>query len=309
MTKKIIIGSFSVVFLIIILALLLASPKPKIKPSAQILPLVPRQQIDQLTAKKLVTVKADQAKIGTPLQTLYFAPILTFHYISTTSETSSVAIGLHIGPKEFDKILQGLRKNGYQTVFASDIAAYLARGERPPKNWVALTFDDGYRDFYTNAMPLLQKYQAKATLFIITAATGPAYLTPDQIKDISQSGLVEIGSHTVNHPMLSKLSAADQSRELVESKSYLEKLLHEDISLICYPYGDFDARVEKLAQQAGYSFGLTYNHHPLEDSPDMFAIDRVSVWPGMDVIGYLRNLAERNDKLRLAASTINNPNK
>jgi peptidoglycan/xylan/chitin deacetylase (PgdA/CDA1 family) len=255
-----------------------------------------RSEINRLPAAEMSRLQDVQDTTGVKMQAGYFAPILTFHYISTTSETGKVAIGLHFNPKEFEKVLQDLKKNNYQTVFASDIAAYLSRGERPPKNWVALTFDDGYEDFYVNALPLLKKYNDEGTIFIITAAKGPVYLTPEQLLEIDQSGLVEIGSHTVNHPLLSQISSAKKSIELGESKAWLEKLLHKNIATICYPHGDYDKEVERIAKNDGYSYGFTYNHHPLDDSSDMFAIDRASVWPGMNVIKFLQGLQERNGK-------------
>lgn len=277
--------------------------KSAVAPSAPAETILPRQTIDRLTVAETTKAQKVQAAAIERKPLFYFAPILTFHYIATTSETSSVAIGLHVGSAEFEKILKSLRANKYQTVFAGEMAAYLKRGARPPDNWVALTFDDGYRDFYTHALPLLEKYQAKATIFIITGVKGSAYLTPEQIKEIDQSGLVEIGSHSVTHPMLAKLSPERQSAELSDSKAYLEKLLREDITLICYPYGDYNAAVERIAQRVGYSFGFTYNHHPLQDSEDMFAIDRASVWPGMNVIGFLKDLEARNRGLKIATST------
>jgi peptidoglycan/xylan/chitin deacetylase (PgdA/CDA1 family) len=280
--------------------------KLAVAPIAPVEAIEPRQVIDQLTVKEITKAQKAQAAATEIKPVSYFAPILTFHYIATTSETSSVAIGLHVGPAEFEKILKSLQENKYQTVFAGEMAAYLSRGKRPPADWVALTFDDGYRDFYTNALPLLEKYQDKATLFIITGATSQAYLTPEQIKEIAQSGLVEIGSHSVNHPMLARLLPENIFKELADSKAYLERLLHEDITLICYPYGNYDTEVEKIAQRAGYSFGFTYNHHPLEDSMDMFAIDRASVWPGMDVVGFLGNLAEHNKDSLIATSGADN---
>ena len=262
--------------------------------------LQPPQIIEQLTVKE--AIKAQQ--ISVPRQpTGYFAPILTFHYIATTSETDPAGIGLHVGPAEFEKILKELQKNKYQTVFASTMAAELARGQLPPKNWVALTFDDGYEDFYTNALPLLKKYHDQASLFIITAASGANYLTGEQIKEIDQSGLVEIGSHTVNHLMLSKLSPQIAGRELISSKIYLEKLLGKPVDIIGYPYGDYSAKVEELAKASGYKYGFTYNHRPLQDSADMFAIDRASVWPEMNVINFLENLQAQNDRLKISSTT------
>ncbi len=221
----------------------------------------------------------------------YFAPILTFHYISFPPENiDKVGRSLHVDPVYFEHVLLELQKNNYQTIFASQMAIYLQTGKKPPAKNVTLSFDDGYEDFYTNALPLLKKYQMRADLFVITNRNGGNYLTRDQIKKIDQSGLVEIGSHTVSHPSLPSLTKEEQLQELGGSKSLLEELLGKKINLICYPYGAYNQQVEILAKQVGYQYGFTYNHKPLHDTKDLFSIDRVSVWQGMDVIKFLDNL-------------------
>lgn len=232
-----------------------------------------------------------KAEIKTKKTSGYFAPILTFHHIGyATSKDGKVAVNLHYSPVSFENLLKNLQKENYQTVFASEMAAYLAKGQKPPSNWVALTFDDGYEDFYTNALPLLKKYGDRASLYIITSRFSGDYLTKDQIREIDDSGLVEIGSHTVSHPQLPRLSSAGQLKELRESKADLERLLKKNILSICYPSGSYNQETEVLAKQIGYQFGFTYNHRPFLDTADRYVIDRVGVWPGMNVIKYLKNL-------------------
>jgi peptidoglycan/xylan/chitin deacetylase (PgdA/CDA1 family) len=224
----------------------------------------------------------------------YFAPILTFHHVAfVPANIDKVGRGLYVNPVYFEQVLIELKKNNYQTVFASEIESYLAKGQRPPRNWVALTFDDGYEDFYTNVLPLLKKYNTKASLYIITSRFSGDYLTRDQVKEIDQTNLVEIGSHTVSHPQLAWLSPVKQQRELKESKADLERLLKKNILSICYPSGSYNQETEMLAKQVGYQYGFTYNHRPWRDTKDAFSIDRVSIWQGMDVIKFLDNLDKR----------------
>ena len=218
----------------------------------------------------------------------YFAPIFTFHHIAKAPAGSSQAdISLYIEPIELENLLKDLAKNNYQTVFASTMGSYLAKDQKAPKNLVAITFDDGYENFYTNAFPLLKKYQAKASLYIMTSVKGKNFLTPDQIKEIDQSGLVEVGSHTVFHIDLAKASEADAQKELINSKKFLDNLLGKPTLTIAYPFGAYNDQVEKLVREAGYTYGFSYNHNPLKDTNDVFAIDRTGFWPGMNAIKFM----------------------
>jgi peptidoglycan/xylan/chitin deacetylase (PgdA/CDA1 family) len=248
-------------------------------------------EINRLTSAEIDQAKQFNQKIVTAAPSGYFAPILTFHHVAPLPPGADrIEKNLHVLPEEFEQMLVDLQKSNYQLVFTSDIISYLARGERPPQKMVALTFDDGYEDFYTEVFPLLKKYNIKASLYVITADSGGVYLTHDQLKELDASGLVEIGSHTVDHPNLASLPPAKQLEELRKSKETLDVLLNKDIKIICYPYGSYTKQTEALARQAGYQYGLTYNHRPLRDSGDLLAIDRVGVWSGMKVVKFLDDL-------------------
>lgn len=258
-----------------------------LKPNSSPIKYIPIRFISRDTGLQIQKVE----KFNEISSSHYFVPILVFHHIDTApARMDSAGKSLFVEPAQLEKILVDLQKNNYQPVFVSEIATYLANDEKPPSNIVALTFDDGYENFYTNAWPLLQKYKIKSSIFIMTGAKGKKFLTPQQIIDLDKSNLVEIGSHTVYHPHLDKLSQKDQYDELKNSKDTLEKLLGKEIDGICYPFGVYNPQIEDLAKVIGYKFGLAFNHLPLEDTTDVFSIDRVGVWPKMNVISYLQNL-------------------
>ena len=225
----------------------------------------------------------------------YFAPILAFHNV--TDSLKKDPYGLTVNTLVFEKKLQDINEHKYNTLFVSEVAAYLAKGENIPKDAVALTFDDGKENFYTNVFPLLKKYNIKASLYIITGVRSVHYLSESQIKEIDQSGLVEIGSHTVYHQRMSKLPEERQLKELKDSKKYLEKLLGKEITVICYPYGDHSDLTKQLSKQVGYKYGLNFDKVPVVDSADMFEIDRVGVFPELNISKYLEKLNIKNHNI------------
>jgi peptidoglycan/xylan/chitin deacetylase (PgdA/CDA1 family) len=220
-----------------------------------------------------------------------FLPILAFHNIEAAPKgISKNDASFYIETGKFEEMLKNLKANDYQTVFVGEAEDILSQGKNIPLNWVALTFDDGKENFYDNALPLLKKYQIKSSLYIITVASSSNYLTKERVKEIDATGLVEIGSHTYSHQKMTTLKPEDQVKELTKSKKTLEDLLGKTIKVICYPYGDYNADVERLAKEAGYLYGLGFNNHPLGSNADLFAIDRAGVWPGFNVIRYLEGL-------------------
>ena len=204
-------------------------------------------------------------------------PILTYHHLEVVNDTSDkLRVSLAIRPDVLERQLLALRSRKYVTVFVRDIP-HMLHGDIPtPMRHVALTFDDGYEDFYTNAFPLLEKYKAKATLFIINDLIGkPDYLTWPQVQEILQSGLVEIGAHTLDPPDLTKLSL-DQARSQIQgSKSGLELNLGVDIETFAYPYGKYSRQVEMLVQQAGFSAAVTTDRGFRQSSRDYFTFERI----------------------------------
>ena len=122
--------------------------------------------------------------------------------------------------------------------------ADLIRNKRkiPPKT-AAVTFDDGYLDNYTQAYPILKKYNIPATIFVVINRIGKHmgnddYMSWAQIKELSESGLITIGSHSMNHPNLSEIeSEQEMESEILESKNILEESLGRKVDLFSYPFG------------------------------------------------------------------------
>lgn len=159
----------------------------------------------------------------------------------------------------------------------------LAEGER----CAAITFDDGFEDFFRNALPELQKRGIPATMFVISAAIGKAFgpadrsekvMSLEQIRALPED-LITIGSHTSTHPLLPAITEEDALRELVESRKELEKMLDRKIPLFSFPFGGFNERLVDLCRQAGYErIFTTLPGFAFADS-DEFVVGRVRVDP------------------------------
>lgn len=172
----------------------------------------------------------------------------------------------HKTPDNFEEQLIVLRDRGYTTITMTELNN-IVRGiiKSPPKP-IAITFDDGFTD-QLRAFELLKKYNMKATFYIITAGErsgwcigadrknancGDAYLSWGQIKTIHDSGLIEIGSHTINHLSLPGQSYAVQKEEIVKSKAIIEQKLGIKVSSFAYPYGKLNDQVMNIVKEAGY---------------------------------------------------------
>ena len=166
-----------------------------------------------------------------------YAP-LVFMYHLILDEPYSPYEGLFVRPSEFSAHLEALNELGYRYEFAEN---YSESFEYPT---AIITFDDGYEDNYTEMFPILRQLGGKATVFLATSLVGtPGYLTEEQIKEMSDSGLVSFQSHTVAHVDLSYQSADFIERDTKDAISYIEGLTGRAVHSMAYPAGSFNETV------------------------------------------------------------------
>jgi peptidoglycan/xylan/chitin deacetylase (PgdA/CDA1 family) len=148
-----------------------------------------------------------------------------------------------------------------------------------PKNSVVITFDDGYKDNFTNAYPVLKKYDAPATVFLITGRIGSSgFLTWEDVNKMKD--LVDFGAHTVNHPILTSLTLKHAEGEIRNSKKDLEKRLGKDVDFFCYPSGgqkDCNDTVKRLVKEAGFSCAVTTMNGDNGHDADLFELKRIGM--------------------------------
>lgn len=182
-------------------------------------------------------------------------PIILYHYIEAVDKTKDPGrYNLATSPYYLDKQISSLKNGGYTFLFARDVPTILGDNSKMPRQPVVLTFDDGYEDFYWQALPILKKYQARGTIYVITDFVGrTGYLTWPELRQIRDSGLVEIGAHTLNHAYLKNIKPELAKAEIDDSKARLENELGIKIVSFAYPFGAFDSNALQIVKSAGYT--------------------------------------------------------
>lgn len=180
--------------------------------------------------------------------------ILMYHGVGYNEKFSTVT------PEHFEEHLKFLKENGYRVLLLSQLIAKI-KNKEDVKGDVSLTFDDGYEDFFTNAYPLLMKYEFKATVFIPTGFIG-SHITVSQGKDVfrvmnesqivevAQSGLVECMPHTVHHKKLTKMSLDEAIKEITNSKNAIESVTHKPARIFAYPSGKYTSEIVEYLRSA-----------------------------------------------------------
>ncbi|MFN3336035.1 MAG: polysaccharide deacetylase family protein [Thermomicrobium sp.] len=204
-------------------------------------------------------------------------PILMYHYIRPRPGSDDpLGQRLSVDPVTFQAQMDWLAQHGFTPITLSELAALRAGLLSAPPHPIVLTFDDGYRDFYQNAFPILRAHGFHATIFVITGFVGQErYLTWDMIRELDRSGLVEIGAHTVHHPDLTML--AHPESEIRDCKDALEHVLGHPVTVFAYPAGKFDARVESAVRAAGFQQAVTTQPRWATPGDDPLALPRLRV--------------------------------
>lgn len=186
-------------------------------------------------------------------------PILMYHYVEYVQDKGdTIRQSLDVTPYTFEQEVKTLIAAGYTFMTNAEVADALSGKITLPAKPIALTFDDGYRDFYTDAYPILKKYHVKATEYIITGFLGyPNNMSAAQVKEIADGGLVEIGAHTVHHAWLKGLPQKDVTFEVDQSKKTLEELTGKPVVSFAYPYGAYDVKAIETVADAGFTSAVS----------------------------------------------------
>lgn len=203
-------------------------------------------------------------------------PVLMYHAFKAEKDETMPCVS----PEAFERQISFFARNGYNIVGPGKVVSYMTKAEKMPPKTAAITIDDGYYDFYEIAYPILKKYNMPATLFMAVDRIGsPGYLEWRHLREMSDHGLITIGSHTMSHPWLPTVSVEDEKLdlELSGSKKALEQGLGKSVDYICYPNGGFNDLVKDRARKAGYKGAFTTNPDKKSDMGDIYAIRRIKM--------------------------------
>jgi peptidoglycan/xylan/chitin deacetylase (PgdA/CDA1 family) len=196
-------------------------------------------------------------------------PILMYHSIACDTDcTASAYFRTVTSPATFRRHIDYLAEAGYCGVTLSEALSGCPDHFDAHRRPVVITFDDGFRDFATNAFPMLDRVNFKATVFIATAyvggkfPTGRPCLERRDIGELAANG-VDFGSHSVTHRQLDMLPSREVDAELVHSKSELEDMTGRAVSLFSLPYRfpaenrSFVRYLGDAMNRTGYTAGVT----------------------------------------------------
>ncbi len=203
----------------------------------------------------------------------YVIPVIMYHSIDDNAGQTK----LSVYPESFERHMVFLKERDYNVVPFDELPGMIRKGKIPRKT-IAITFDDGFENNYEIAYPVLKELGLPATIFISPGKIGrEGYLNWGQVKEMSDSGIISIGSHTITHAYLPGMSDDRLDVEIVDSKRVIEERIGKPATEFSYPLGGFDQYIKNKVISAGYRVAAATN--PGKDYPahDIFAMKRVRI--------------------------------
>ncbi|WP_231037959.1 polysaccharide deacetylase family protein [Pectinatus frisingensis] len=213
----------------------------------------------------------------------HYIPVLMYHRIADVkNDRNSLSV------KKFAWQLNYLHKKNYHTITLNMLYDFYAIRKKLPSKSILLTFDDGYADNYTAALPLLVKYKMTAVVFPIGNWIGKKNnwenfgkektitMTKEQLLDWQQHGQL-IASHTMTHPFLTNCTESKIIDELHDSRQLLSNALSANGDFLCYPYGNFNESVAAAAKKTGYKAAFAIFEGVNLFHIDLYALPRIPI--------------------------------
>jgi len=215
-----------------------------------------------------------------------YLPILMYHRLSDrTLSKAEDPYRIALEADRFERQLKFLKWLGYKTVRLEDYQRALVSGDRAfeTQRRFAITFDDGYTETLSLALPILKRLGMTACVFIVTGEIGrvnrwdtgtDSLMTAADIRKWVNDGM-EIGAHTATHPHLPTLASMQAEEEIRSAKRELETIARRPVELFAYPYGEWSAQVQAAARKVGFKAAYATDRGAARHELDLFAIRRV----------------------------------
>jgi peptidoglycan/xylan/chitin deacetylase (PgdA/CDA1 family) len=207
-------------------------------------------------------------------------PILMYHYLSVPPPDANLyRLDLSVPPDLFEQHLIRMQTEGYTTISLYELLAHLTQGAPLPDKPVILTFDDGYRDNYEHAFPLLRQYGMKATFFVVTDFIDeqrPEYLTWGMVRKMYAAGM-SIESHGRNHVSLRGKDADYLVWQALGSLETIQAAIGVRPRFVSYPAGEYDQLTIDIFRSANFWAGITTIQGATHESDKLFELRRVRI--------------------------------
>lgn len=245
----------------------------------------PKIRFDRLITLALNVLKTSQGN--------YHLPVLMYHSVDKCITDTRPYYSTEISTTKFEKHLIFLIENKYRVCILKEIKDILSLvNDDMYKKCVIITFDDGYKNFYDNAYPLLTKYNLPATLFV------PSGLIPEsgygqfegahlmnwlQIRECANQQLIDIESHSLMHTRLTELNFDMLKQELSQSKSIIENRIQKEVTSFSYPFRfpdenkSFISLLCALYKESGYTISVTTRIGTVHRGDNMYILKRIPV--------------------------------
>jgi peptidoglycan/xylan/chitin deacetylase (PgdA/CDA1 family) len=212
------------------------------------------------------------------LRSNYMLPIIMYHSVNPSAERGNMLV---VSDKTFLRQMRFLKEHHYNVVPLETVYDLIKNKKKIPMRTIAITFDDGYKDNYTYAFPILKKYNFPATIFVIVNEVERPEgdrLSWGQMRAMQDSGIITIGSHTLSHIYFNEVYPDEQlKKEISGSKIILEEKLGRKINTFAYPGGRFNAKVKQLVIDAGYQMAVATNPGDKYPDDDIFVLKRLRI--------------------------------
>lgn len=254
-------------------------------------------------------------------------PILMYHSISNEKEKGHPYFWINTSPKRFKEHMKFLKENNYKIISLSEAVKiideqkledkkiklnnnfYNSETINISKKTVVLTFDDGYKDFYTEAFPILQKYNFTSTVFIPTGfinkegksgLRNKSHLSWSEIIELERKGIT-FGSHTVSHKQMEFLNKNEIKREVMESKIVIEEKIGKSVDFFSYPFAfpernlNFHKFLSYVLEKYGYKNGVCTIIGTVHNRGDKFFLKRIPINSNDDICFFKAKLEGNYD--------------
>ncbi len=236
-------------------------------------------------------------------------PVLLYHTVSDPSQ-SRLYPGICVPPRRFAAQMNILHKNGFKTIGTGSLAAYLSGGAVAdmPERPIMITFDDGYSDNLTEALPEMEKYGFKSVIYTVASSIGgenswdvalgehpKRMMGRDELLRCIELGH-EIGGHTLNHAHLAALGKKEAACEIAEGNRVLEEMLGIRIENFAYPYGEYDDKTIDIIKDSGLLCAVTTDFGTNTSGTDPFLVRRIPVRSNTHILKFISRISRFSEK-------------